>query len=89
MPATDSFSSFGKGYTTPATDGAQVTPDDSNDLGYVTRAVYIGGAGDVHVTLKYGAEITLRGVGAGTVLPIRVSRVWASNTTATDLVALW
>ena len=39
--------------------------------------------------MQGGAEVTLAAVPAGALLPLRVSRVLASGTTATALVALW
>ena len=71
----------------PAANAVAVTPSDSVDLAYVTRALYVGGAGDVSVQM--GATVSFIGVQAGSVLPIRVSRVNAAGTTATGIVALW
>jgi len=74
----------------PAINAAAVTPDDSNDLTYMTRALWVGGAGNVTVIMQGGgAAVTFSGVTAGTVLPIRVSRVKSTSTTATLIVALW
>lgn len=73
----------------PVSNAAAVATSDSNDLQYVTRGLYVGGAGDVKVTMKGGQTETFYSVGAGTVLPIRVSRVWATGTSATNLTALW
>lgn len=40
-----------------------------------TRALYVGAAGSITVTMKSGASVTFAGVNAGTVLPIRVVAV--------------
>lgn len=66
-----------------AMDATAVTPNDSTDLGYITRALYIGGDGDVKVTMKGGSAVTFSGCAAGTVLPICCTRVWSTGTTAT------
>lgn len=73
----------------PAKRGSAVTPSDSTLLGSV-RALYVGGAGDLVVEFSgnEGTNITLAAVPAGTLLPIRVSRVRAA-TTATNIVALY
>ena len=51
-------------------------------------ALYVGGAGDVAVIMKGGTTVTFVGVLAGTVLPIGITRVNATNTDATSIVAL-
>jgi hypothetical protein len=74
----------------PAYHAAAVTPSDANDLGYVTRGLYVGGAGNVVVIMgDFSSTVTFSGVPAGTMLPIAVSRVKATNTTATNIVAVW
>ncbi len=71
-----------------AVGGAAVTPSDSEDLAFVARALWIGGAGDVKVDTANGDTITLAGATAGTVVPVAVKRVYATLTTATNIVAL-
>lgn len=66
-----------------------VTPSDSVDLTYDTRALYVGGTGDISVITENGQTVTLVGVPAGSFLPISVSRVRATGTTATNIVAFW
>jgi hypothetical protein len=74
----------------PALHGAAVTPHDSNALvGGATRAVYVGGAGNLSVIMEGGETVTLVGVVAGSTLPICVTHVRSTNTTATNIVALW
>lgn len=51
-------------------------------------AIYVGGAGNVAVTMESGDVVTFTAPPVGTVLPIRVSRVMATNTTATLLIGL-
>lgn len=89
MPATDAFSRFQATVISPLTSAASVTPHNTNELSYVTRALYVGGVGDVAVTMQDGGEVTFVGVPAGTTLPIRVKIVKATGTDATDIVALW
>jgi hypothetical protein len=56
-----------------------------------TRALYIGGAGTVIVKLlEYPSDsITLTGLNAGSILPVRATRVLLTGTTATSIVALY
>lgn len=72
-----------------ATKGAAVTASDSTTL-TPTRAVYVGGAGNLAVLFAGdAAAVTLTGVAAGTLLPIQVTKVMSTNTTATSITALW
>lgn len=73
----------------PAHHAVAVTPNDGADLTDTTRALYVGGAGDVKVDMYGSGTVTLVGVTAGTVLPIRADRVYSTGTTATSIVALW
>jgi hypothetical protein len=88
MPATDSFAGAPYATSGPATNAVGVSPHDTNDLTYTTRAIYVGGAGNLTVTIG-GTNVTLSGVTAGTMLPIRATKVLATGTTATSIVALW
>ena len=51
--------------------------------------LYVGGQGDVKVTMESGEEVTFAGVAAGSFLPILVIRVWDNGTSATDILALY
>jgi hypothetical protein len=74
----------------PADNAAAVTPSDGSDLANFSRALFVGGAGAVKVDMVGGTTaVTLTGVVAGTVLPMRVSRVYSTGTTATNIVALY
>lgn len=74
---------------TPADGAAAVTPHNTTALTITCRALYIGGAGDVAVTMKNGDTVTFTGVLAGTVLPVRCTHVKVTGTTATNIVALY
>jgi len=68
---------------------AAVTPSDSTRL-VATRALYIGGAGNVTVEMAGDLQTVLfSGLTAGMVLPIRVLRVLATGTTATLITAMY
>ena len=89
MPIVDSFSNQ-KTYTSdPLTNAVLVSPNDSADLGYTTRAVYIGTTGNMKVTMQDSGTVLFTGIPAGTTLPIRVSRIWSTTTTASTILALW
>ena len=83
---TDLFKTHAPGMTDPIMRAEEVTPSDGADLSLTSRAVYVGGGGDLHVTLSDGDTVTLTNAGAGW-HPIRVTRIWATGTTATAILA--
>ena len=75
--------------TNPAHHAVAVTPNDSTDI-TETRGLYVGVSGDVKVNMASGASaITFTGLAAGYVHPLRVTRVYSADTTATNIVALY
>jgi len=73
----------------PATRVAAVTPSDTANLSTPSRALYIGTAGDVAVIpAGQTTPVTFVGVLAGSIIPVRVSRVLATGTTADDILSL-
>jgi hypothetical protein len=65
-----------------------VTPSDSTDLTDLALALWVGGAGNISLDTPDGSTVTISGIPAGTILPLRVKRVRATSTTATLIVAL-
>ncbi len=86
--ATDAFAAFSKGLDAPATKAFDITPSDTADLAEIPRYVYVGSAGDLKVDMMDGGTVTFTAVPAGTLLPIRVTRVYLTGTTATGIVGL-
>lgn len=84
----DRYATYAPGLESPARDGFAITPSDSDDLPEVTRALYVGGEGTIAATLASGAELTFESVSAGTVLPLRVSKILETGTTATAIIGL-
>lgn len=77
--------------TAPACDGAAVTPSDTVDLTIKpTRGLWVGGGGNVAVLMSaLGTSLVFQNVGAGVLLPISVTRVLTTGTTATNILALY
>jgi hypothetical protein len=68
---------------------AAVTPHDVNDLTVTASALYVGVAGDITVDMEgTGTQILFNAVPVG-ILRGRFTRVYATGTAATDIVALW
>lgn len=74
-------------YSDPVSQAFAITPHDSTNFTRETRGIYVGGAGNI-VAILNGAAVTFSNVPAGAILPIRATRVNATNTTATALVGL-
>lgn len=69
----------------PVTGAFAITPNDATDLAEPTLSLYIGTAGTLKVTMLDGSVVTYPALAAGR-HPLRVSRVWATGTTATGIV---
>lgn len=83
----DRFNSHAPELDSPANDAFLITPDDGTDLAEIPRAILVGTGGNLRVTTKTGNTLTIPNVPAGT-LSLRVTRVFATDTTASDLTAL-
>lgn len=66
---------------------SDATPDGA-DVAVSADALYIGEAGNVAVTMAYGGDVTFMAVPAGTVLPVSVTAVLDTGTTAGDIIAM-
>ena len=84
----DIYDDRSSGLESPGYNAATITPSDGTDLAISSRALYVGTAGDVTVTMVGGATLTLKSVPVG-ILPLRVARVHATGTSAGDIVAIW
>lgn len=73
----------------PAEGAFSVTPSDTEDLPKQARGLYIGGSGDIYLDTPNDQNVPFIGLVAGTPLPVRVVRVRNTNTTATNIVALY
>ena len=88
MPAFDTFANQTPGISGPFLSAVAVTPHDSNELTHVTRALWVGTAGDLALVTQDGSAVTFANFGPAW-LPGRIRAVKATGTTANDLVAVW
>lgn len=70
------------------TNWESITPSDSTDLPFVPRGVYVGGSGDVAMSDSDGTLVTFVGLAAGVVHPLSPYRIYATNTSATNIVII-
>ena len=87
MAAEDTFASSSPGLSGPGVHNFSITPDDGNDLAYVTRAIYIKTGGNLHYMTLGGEEIT-HPFDAGW-HPLRITRIYATGTTASDMLGVY
>lgn len=75
----------------PASHAALVTPSDSADLAYVTRAISFAAAGAIKVTTLGGETLVIPdgALAAGVMHAVEWVRIWATDTDATGIVAYW
>lgn len=82
-------SPFRNSLDSPYCNGAAVTPSDADELPEPARALWVGGAGNLKVTLYGGDVVTLVGVAAGTMIrDLPCIKVWNTDTTATSILML-
>lgn len=86
---TDTFPTHRPGLKSPASYAFDVTPHDTNDLSYTTRGIYVGVSGDVKVDMAGSGTVTFVGMAAGVFHPMRVTRVYSTGTTATNIVGVY
>jgi hypothetical protein len=84
----DEWATQSTGISGPARNAAAVTPDDGVDLANVSRGIVVGTGGNIAVTMVGGMDVTIA-VSDGAILPICVTRIKATGTTATGIVVLW
>ena len=88
----DRSKQYPRGNGTVGESAFAITPDDAADLAFIPRTIYVGGAGDLAVIpWNEGSPadaVTFVGMAAGSFLPLRVSRVLATGTTATNIVGI-
>ncbi len=83
----DTFDSRALPITAPPSNAEPVIPSDTTDLAFITRALFVGTTGNIRVLTHAGQDVTYKNVTGTKVL--RVARVFATGTTATDIVAEW
>jgi len=76
--------------TAPAGNATELDALFSNtvDLPVPTRGLYVGVTGNIKVIMEGGQTVTFENVPV-CVIPLRVSRIFDTGTTASKIVGLW
>ena len=73
--------------------GVRVTPSDSTDITGINpntpATLFVGTGGNIQVITIGGSTLTFMNIADGSFLPIQVTRVKATETTADDIIALF
>ena len=72
----------------PCQNGADITPHDTNDLASTSSMLVATVAGACKINLEGGTTVTVQ-LAAGIPLAVRATRVFATGTAATGIVAFW
>ena len=72
----------------PYTSAIVLTKSDTTVF-ELTRAVYVGGVGDITVIMKDGRSALFSEIQVGTVLPIACTKLMSTGTDATLITGLW
>ena len=51
--------------------------------------LYVGSSGDLRVTTVGGDVVSLVGISGGQFIPVHITKVWFSGTSAGNIIALW
>jgi len=75
----------------PYQKGVAVTPADGADVvsGKISGGLWVGGAGTLSVVMADGTTLNIAAVPAGAFLPLQVSRVRSTGTSATSILFLY
>ncbi len=79
---------LGGGIGQPASRLFLITPSDTTVFGFATRAIRVGGAGNLAVRTVEGDVVTIPSVLAGEVVSVEADKVYSTNTTATLIMGM-
>jgi len=74
---------------------ATIVPSDTVNIADVSGGsnngcvLYVGTAGNLRVLTVGGDDVTFVGINTGAFIPVQVLRVFATGTTAGNIIALW
>lgn len=78
------------GVSGSASNAFAIAPSNDNQLDIVTRGIYVGVSGDLKVDMDdSGTAIAFVGLASGIIHPIRARKVYATGTTATNIVGVY
>ena len=67
----------------------EIIPSNSTNLSHVTRGLFVGIIGDVHVVTAGGDDVTFIDMAAGVIHPLRIRQILVSGTNASELIGIY
>ncbi len=86
MAASDRFPGA-EDLLSPACHAVEVVPSDTESLPFMSKRLWVGGAGNVTLVTAGAETVEYAAVPAGAYLNVRATQVKATGTTATNIVA--
>lgn len=81
---------YPRDHTLPYVGHFAISKSDTDELTYVVRGIYVGGAGDLALKMRGDTNaVVYKGRPAGSILPGYFVQVMSTNTTATDIVGVY
>ena len=78
---------------------AAVTPSDTVDIPSISTdpgagrnngcVLFVGTAGNLRVQTTGGDDVTFNNINTGAFIPVQILRVYATGTSASNILALW
>jgi hypothetical protein len=78
-----------QGATVPAFRIMDITPSDDSPIPEINRAIWVGTGGNLSVVTYGGDSTTIYNVQDGSLLPLIVSRIKSTGTTAQNIQIWW
>lgn len=69
-------------------DSTNISSDSNNTKQKEKVSIYVGVGGNVKVNTADGQTVTFTGIASGSFVPVLVTRVWNSGTTATTMLGI-
>lgn len=89
MAATDTFSKQYADLLSPGRNAFAITKHDTNELAFVTKAIFVGTTGHLSLLLANDSTpVLFKNIPSGTLLNLRVRKV-LDATTAQDIVGIY
>ena len=87
---TDKFERYDTVLDSPGKSAFNVTPNNSANLTYVSRGIYIGTTGNINcIFVGDSANTLLANLPTGGFYSFRIAKIWATGTTADNIVAIY
>jgi hypothetical protein len=77
--------------SSPSIGAFSITPSDDTDLLFVTRGIAFSPAGTLKLTMADDSIITIPSgvLNAGVIHPLRIKRIWATGTGASNIIGFY